>query len=136
MFVVLMKNFEKFITLALIVMMLIVVALSTMELGWLLYKDVFNPPLFVLDTAELLEIFGFFLMILIGLELLETMKEYYLHGKIGLHVIIAIALIALGRKIITLDIDKYQPLALIGVGVIITALVAGYWVVRRVDYGK
>ncbi|MGB5597908.1 phosphate-starvation-inducible PsiE family protein [Thiothrix litoralis] len=136
MFVVLMKNFEKFITLALIVMMLIVVALSTMELGWLLYKDVFNPPLFVLDTAELLEIFGFFLMILIGLELLETMKEYYLHGKIGLHVIIAIALIALGRKIITLDIDKYQPLALIGVGVIIASLVGGYWVIKCADSSK
>jgi uncharacterized membrane protein (DUF373 family) len=131
-----MKNFEKFITLALIVMMLIVVALSTMELGWLLYKDVFNPPLFVLDTAELLEIFGFFLMILIGLELLETMKEYYLHGKIGLHVIIAIALIALGRKIITLDIDKYQPLALIGVGVIIASLVGGYWVIKCADSSK
>jgi uncharacterized membrane protein (DUF373 family) len=136
MFVVLMKNFEKFITLVLIVMMLIVVALSTMELGWLLYKDVFNPPLFVLDTAELLEIFGFFLMILIGLELLETMKEYYLHGKIGLHVIIAIALIALGRKIITLDIDKYQPLALIGVGVIIASLVGGYWVIKCADSSK
>ena len=67
-----LKNFEKLITLLLIGMMVIVVALSVFELGWILYKDIMTPPVLLLEIDELFEIFGFFLMVLIGLELIDT----------------------------------------------------------------
>ena len=57
---------------ALIVMMMAVVLISTLELGYIIIQDIISPPLFWLEIDELLEIFGFFLMILIGLELIET----------------------------------------------------------------
>ena len=88
-----------------------------------------KPPLFILEVGDLLEIFGFFLLVLIGLELLETVKCYYIEGRIELKVIFSVALIALGRKIIILEPEKYGGLTLIGVGIIILALVAGYYVV-------
>lgn len=128
-----LKKFERIVTGVLIVMLAVVVIFSVIDLGWLLILGVLKPPLFILETGDLLRIFGFFLLVLIGLELLDTIKCYYLKGKIELRVIFSVALIALGRKIITLEPEKYTGLTLIGIGVIIIALVAGYYVVTTTD---
>jgi uncharacterized membrane protein (DUF373 family) len=114
-------------------MLALVVVLALIDLGWLLVQDILKPPLFILEIGDLLEIFGVFLLVLIGLELLETVKCYYLKGKIELKVIFTVALIAIGRKIIILEPDKHSGLTLIGIGVIILALVAGYFVVSAKD---
>jgi uncharacterized membrane protein (DUF373 family) len=123
-----LKLFERFIVAALILMMSAVILLSVGELAWILVKDVISPPVLILEIDELLELFGFFLLVLIGIELLETIKHYYTEGKIELTVIFTVALIALARKIIILEPDKYEPLTLIGLGIMILALVCGYWV--------
>ena len=71
-----LKKFEHAIVLALIFMMMVVVVISTLELGYIIIKDILSPPIFWLEIDELLEIFGFFLLILIGVELLESIKVY------------------------------------------------------------
>jgi len=123
-----LKQFERFIVAALILMMAVVILLSVGELGWILVRDMISPPVLILDIDELLELFGFFLLVLIGIELLETIKNYYTEGKIELTVIFTVALIALARKIIILEPDKYDPMTLVGLGIMILALVGGYWV--------
>ncbi len=123
-----LKKLERLVVAALMLMMSAVVLLSALELGWLLIKDVLSPPLMILEIDELLELFGFFLLVLIGIELLETIKNYYENGKIDLGVIFTVALIAISRKIIILEPEKYAPLTLIGMGALILGLVAGYWV--------
>lgn len=128
-----LKSFEKFITLLLIGMMVLVVTLSVLELGWILYKDIMTPPLLLLEIDELFEIFSFFLMVLIGLELIETMKDYLVLGKIRLHVIFAVSLIALSRKVIILEPEKYDSLTLIGISFIILSLVIGYKIVKKLE---
>lgn len=125
----LLKKFERIVTGVLVIMLALVVVLALLDLGWLLVQDILKPPLFILEIGDLLEIFGVFLLVLIGLELLETVKCYYLEGKIELKVIFTVALIAIGRKIIILEPDKHSGLTLIGIGTIILALVAGYFVV-------
>jgi uncharacterized membrane protein (DUF373 family) len=123
-----LKQFERFIVAALIFMMAVVILLSVGELAWILVQDVLSPPVLILEIDELLELFGFFLLVLIGIELLETIKNYYTEGKIELTVIFTVALIALARKIIILEPEKYDPLTLVGLGIMILALVSGYWV--------
>ncbi len=71
-----LEKTEKVIVVSLLVMMVAVVLLSTIELGWLIIKDISTPPVFFLEIDELLDIFGMFLFVLIGLELLETVKMY------------------------------------------------------------
>jgi uncharacterized membrane protein (DUF373 family) len=110
-------------------MLAAVVVLALIDLGYYLILNILKPPLFILDIGDLLEIFGLFLLVLIGLELLETIKRFYLEGRIELKVIFTVALIALGRKIIVLEPEKYGGLTLIGMGVIMLALIAGYYVV-------
>jgi uncharacterized membrane protein (DUF373 family) len=67
---------------ALMVMMAIVLGFATIDLAWLIVKDVIQPPLFLLSIDQLLEIFGLFMLVLIGIELLETIiKTYQTQGQ-------------------------------------------------------
>jgi uncharacterized membrane protein (DUF373 family) len=126
-----LRKFERVLVGTLILMLALVVFLSVVELGWVMIKDIVTPPLFILEISELLELFGLFLLVLIGIELLETIKKYYTEGRVDLDVIIAVAVIALSRKIITVDPKEYDPLTLIGMAAIILALVAGYWIAKK-----
>ena len=112
-------------------MLALVILLSVIELGWVLIMDIIKPPILILEIRELLELFGLFLLVLIGIELLETMKKYYAEGRVDLDVIITVSLIAIGRKIITMDPKQYEALTLIGMAAIIFALFAGYWIIKK-----
>ena len=68
------KKFERVIFISLLVMMSLVVLLATIELGWIIIKDIITPPIFLLEINELFEIFGLFMLVLIGVELL-----FYFH---------------------------------------------------------
>jgi len=70
----LLKKIERLIVSALLVMMVITVILATIEVGWMLLKDIMTAPLFLLEIQELLDLFGLFLLVLIGIELMETLK--------------------------------------------------------------
>lgn len=128
-----LQKFERIVVATLILMLALVILLSVVELGWVLVRDISKPPVFILEIHELLELFALFLLVLIGIELLETMKKYYTEGRIELDVIISVSLIALGRKIITMDPKTYDPLTLVGLAVILLALIAGYWVIKRTN---
>lgn len=131
-----LRKFEKTTVLALTVLMIAVVFLSVLELAWVLVKDVITPPVLILEVDELLDIFGLFLLVLIGIELLGTMKAYLVEGVIHIEVVLTVAIIAIARKVIVLDTKEYTGLALIGIAVIISALAAAYYLVRRLRIGS
>jgi uncharacterized membrane protein (DUF373 family) len=112
-------------------MMAGVVLLATVELGWILGKDVLTPPLFLLEIEELLELFGQFLLVLIGIELLHTVKVYIESREIHLEAMLAVALIAVARKIIVLEPKELPEGTLLGVAAMVLALTSGYYLVRR-----
>jgi uncharacterized membrane protein (DUF373 family) len=128
-----LHKFERIVIATLILMLALVILLSVVELGWVLITDIITPPVFILEIRELLELFGLFLLVLIGIELLETMKKYYTEGKVDLDVIVSVSLIALGRKIITLDPKAYEALTLVGMAAIILALFTGYWIIKKTN---
>lgn len=126
-----LKKFKRAVIISLTVMMSFVLLLSTVELGWLIIKDVSSPPVFLLDINELLDIFGLFMLVIIGIELLETiMKTYLTEGVDHVQVVMAVAIIAIARKVIILDVKELPSLTLIGIGVIIFALSAGYYLIK------
>ena len=126
-----LKKFERVILIALVLMMGIVVFLSTVELGWILIQDIVTPPVALLDINELLDVFGFFLLVLIGIELLETIKTYFVEHVIHAEVVIEVAMIAIARKVIILDVKELPSLTLLGIAAIIITLAVAYWVVKR-----
>ncbi len=122
-----LEKVERVIVLSLLIMMVSVVFLSTVELGWLIIKDIISPPVFLLDINELLDIFGMFLLVLIGVELLETVKMYLTKKTVHVEVVFTVAMIAIARKVVILDIEEVSSLTLIGMGAIIIALSAGHY---------
>lgn len=126
-----LEKVERVVVLSLLVMMVSVVLLSTVELGWVIIKDIITPPVFRLDINELLDIFGMFLLVLIGIELLETVKMYLTKKTVHVEVVFMVAMIAIARKVIILDVKELPSLTLMGIGVIIIALSAGYYLLSR-----
>jgi uncharacterized membrane protein (DUF373 family) len=126
-----MDIFERIITRALLLMMAGVVLLSTVELAWILAQDVLTPPLFMLEIDELLGLFGQFLLVLIGIELLHSMRIYTERREVHLEAVLAVALIAIARKIIVLDPAHLPDGTLLGIAVITLALTLGYYLVGR-----
>ena len=117
---------------ALMAMMALVLGLSTIDLGWLIIKDIIESPLLLLSVDQLLEIFGLFMLVLIGVELLETiMKTYTTTGQTHHEVVLSVAIIAIARKVIILDVKKIDSLSLIGIALIIIALTLGYFLMKK-----
>jgi len=130
--IALIKKFEKFLIFSLVVMMAVVLLLATIELGWIIVKDIVTPPLFLLEIDELIEIFGLFMLVLIGIELLETIIKTYLDRSTEhVTIVIAVALIAISRKVIVLGKQEFTGDILLGIAAVIIALAGGYYLIRR-----
>jgi uncharacterized membrane protein (DUF373 family) len=72
----LLRKFERVVVLALLAMITGVVFLTTVELAYILIKDIVTPPVIILEIDEILDLFGLFLLVLIGVELMETIKTF------------------------------------------------------------
>jgi len=126
-----LKKFERFLIQVLMVMMALVLALATIDLGWTIFKDLSTPPYIVLSVNQLLELFGLFMLVIIGVELLETiMKTYLTQGIPHYEVVLSVAIIAIARKVIILDLKETSSLSLLGIAAIIVALTVGYYFMK------
>jgi uncharacterized membrane protein (DUF373 family) len=123
---------KKWMSFIVLILMTIIVAVAIIELGIILYLDLFDPTddVLFLEIDEIFRIFGFFFIILIGFELVETIEMYFKDNVIHAEVVLLVAVIAVARKVILLDLDKYDPLAIIGLGIIILALGGCYWFIK------
>lgn len=127
-----LKKYEKVMIQILMVMMAFVLGLATLDLGWIIIKDIAAPPYLLLSVDQLLEIFGLFMLVIIGIELLETiMKTYITQDQPHYEVVVSVAIIAIARKVIILDVKEIDSLSLIGIAAIIIALTVGYFLMKK-----
>ena len=124
---------ERYIAIALLVLMGIVVIAATVEIAYEIVTGLIRPPGFLLDISELFDTFGLFLMVLIGLELMATMHMYLSDHTIHVEMMLLVALTAVTRKVVILDTVKTEPLLVFGVGFLILALSGGYFLMRKND---
>ncbi|MEZ4484755.1 MAG: phosphate-starvation-inducible PsiE family protein [Syntrophotaleaceae bacterium] len=88
--------------------------------------------MFFLNIEEMMEVFSFFLMVLIGLELVESLKAYLDHDKVPAEVVVLVALVAVARKVIILDYEKMVPEQLVGIAAILLALSCGFYSLKHI----
>jgi len=69
------------------------------------------------------------LLLMLGLELLETLKTYFKHYHIRTEVILVVAMIAVGRHIIQFDFEHTSGSVLAGMAGLILALAMSYYLV-------
>lgn len=122
---------EKIIVITLMVLMMIAIMATTIELAILLLEQLIDPPALLLDLSDIMEIFGLFLMVLIGLELLETIKAYLREDKLHVEIVFLVAMVAVARKVIILNYSKTSPQILLGMSALIISLAVGFYFVKR-----
>ncbi len=129
-----LEKFEETISRALLLMMAAVVLLTTIELGWILVKDVLTPPVLLLEIDEILELFGLFLLVLIGIELMHSVKIFIKRREIHLEAMLVVALVAVAPKVIVLEPKELAPEAVLGLAAMALALTIGYYLVKRAGW--
>lgn len=127
----LVKKFEGIIMTSLSVMIGLVVFLGTVELAWLIVQDIITPPILLLEPKELLEIFGFFMLILIGVELLEIMQNYHAKRTIRVEIVLIVGLIAIARKVIIMDYRDLTSFTLLDLGALTVALSVALYLLQK-----
>jgi len=127
----LITKVQQFTAQALAGMLVVVVMLSTLHLGVLIAQEIWAPPRFLIRVQGLLEILGYFLLVLIGVELLETLKAYLKRDVIHVRVVLEVALIAMARKVIIEEPNTVPSLTLFGIAALILALGVAFYFERQ-----
>lgn len=130
------NKFERAIYAALMVLLMVVVVFSLIELCWLLVVSLANPPPMLFENHELTNVLGAFLLILIGIELLDTIKAYFKEDAIHFEIVILLAIVAIARKVILLDPTAAPSpesfgFELIGFGVLVIGLAGTYYLIKK-----
>ena len=125
------KKMERYIAIALLVLMVIVLIAGVVEVAYEVGTDFVQPPRYFLDVNDLIDTFGLFLMVLIGLELMATMQMYLTDHAIHAEMMLLVALTAVTRKVVIMDALTVEPLLVFGVGFLILTLSAGFFLIRK-----
>jgi uncharacterized membrane protein (DUF373 family) len=126
------RMYEKLMIIVLLAMMAVVLALATIDLGVLVFRSIAEPPFFLVEVDKLLELFGLFMLVIIGLELFETiMRSYLAQGEQHYEVVLSVAIIAIARKVIILDINRVDGMLMIGIAAVVASLTVGYYFMKK-----
>lgn len=126
------ERFEQVVALILatIIAVIIVIALWDLakEVVLLMMYDLLDP----LDHQVFQVVFGQILTVLIALEFKHSILRVVAAGKsiIQVRTVLLIALLALARKLIILDLKQYSPSTLLALAALLLALGVTYWLVR------
>lgn len=130
--------FEKIIVMVLLISTGAIILISTYELVVMIIRDVItishdDDSLLFLNSVDLLNVFSFILLVIIGMELFETIKHYLSNHILQAEIILVVALTAISRKVIVLDYQKHEALTIIGMGILVFALAISYYLIRRAN---
>jgi uncharacterized membrane protein (DUF373 family) len=132
--------FEKLIVRVITVLLMVIIAASTLSLIYLFAINTWSGLAEMKTSLDLQEgvqrAFGGIFVVLLGLELLETIKTYLTHHRFRLEVVLVVGSIAVARHIIQLDFAHVSGAFLAGLGVLIASLVTGYYLLQRIPESR
>lgn len=112
-------------------MMSLILISATLELVYTLFTDFYNNETLLISLNTLMDSFGGFLLILIGIELLETIKVYLKQNIVHVEVVVLVAIIALARKIVIINIEEVPVNTTIGMALLIISLAVAYFLIKK-----
>ena len=132
----LMERFDRLIAWVLAILLMLVILLATAHLAVTLFQDVFyQSPRFLVPIDQVLDLLGFFLIVLLALELLESVRAYLRDDLIHVEVVLIVAIIALARKVIILEAKETAPLTIVGLAALVLALSVSYRLISQTVRG-
>jgi uncharacterized membrane protein (DUF373 family) len=111
-----------------------ILILAFVDIIYVIIQNITTHPILIIDADKLMELFSLFLIILLGLELLETIKAYLKEDVVHVELVVLVAVIALARKVIIWDFNKYSHLEMISLAVMILALSLSYFLIKKADF--
>ena len=97
------------------------------------YQSLAQAPYFIIP--DIIQTFGAFLTVLIAYEIFSNITLYIRTDVFPVKLVLATALMAVARKVIVIDMDRYSAMDMVGIGAIILGLGVAYWLISHVDSG-
>jgi uncharacterized membrane protein (DUF373 family) len=130
----LLNRFEKIISYILMVCVMCYIAFQTIELVWESIKS-YSARIREAGLDYTQEygksIFIIFFNILLALEILETVRVFDKDHDVKIRIILLVCIIAISRKVLTLDVKGSNPLAELALAALVVGLAGGYYLVTR-----
>jgi uncharacterized membrane protein (DUF373 family) len=111
------------------VLMTLVILWGVLDVGWVLYRHLMEPPFMMLTISDILDTFGAFMAVLIAIEIFVNITVYLQDDVIHVKIVMATALMAIARKVIILDFTKITSDYIWSTAALVTAMSIGYWLV-------
>jgi len=131
----LLKKFEVLVFYILSGVIVIYITVEIIELAFQFGKAIVTPTegsnRLLISKEQTSLVLPVFFNILIAIELIDTFNVYIKEHSIKVQSILLIGLIAIGRKLLVLDIGHADGLSNIGLASIIIALSLGYYLVKK-----
>lgn len=135
-----MQGFGRMVLSAVQLIPMALITLSLLDLVYLIVRGLGAEMLSIGTVGALQKAmqdgFSGILLVLIGLELLETVRAYLEDHRIRVEVVLIVAVIALGRHVVEFEPDAQSWPTLIGIAALMLALTGGYFLIRHQPYGR
>ena len=104
-------------------------------LGYLLFGAITSLYQRVDTLSELQHgvqsLFAGILLVVLGLELMETLRNYFIEHKLRVEFLVSVALVAVARHIIQINYEEASAAAVMAGAMLVAALSVGYVLIRR-----
>ena len=116
---------------SLAVLTTLIIVWSVMDVVWVMYRRLSQPPILVLSPYDILFIFGAILVTLIAIEIFINITLYLREDVIHVKLVIATALMAIARKVIVLDYKELGHEYVYATAAVVLALGVTYWLIVK-----
>lgn len=127
------KKIEHFILGGIVIILSGILLLAFVDIIYIVSTELMEDPRFIINADGLMNLFSLLLLLLIGLELIETVKIYLKDDVVHVEFIILVAIIAIARKVIIWDFEKYSTDQLIGLAIMILGLGLTYFFLKKAE---
>jgi uncharacterized membrane protein (DUF373 family) len=129
-----LRTVIRFAVRVLAVIMTAVIIWGVVDVGWVLYRKLLTPPLFMLTISDILATFGAFMAVLIAIEIFVNICIYLREDVIHVQIVMATALMAIARKIIILDFTRTSSDYVWAMAGVVFAMSIGYFLVLSTPF--
>jgi uncharacterized membrane protein (DUF373 family) len=121
---------ERLVVSALMVLLMATILFGTVVVAWSLAEDLWQAHELVAEPRVMFAIFGLFVAVLVGVELLKILRHLLLSHEVNTALVVKTALIALCNKVVTLNLADASWTTLLAVAGLILALAAALYALR------
>jgi len=133
-------SFDVWILRILQVILAVGIAAAVVVVALLLVQGVPRSVAHVASIEELQRsvqaLFAGILLVILGLELMDTLRHYFIEHHLRAEFLISVALIAVARHVIQIDYEHTPPTAVAALAFLVLTLAAAYVAMRRWHHGE